>query len=214
MFTGIVEEVGRVLFLRRSGGRARLAVEADLVLRETRPGDSISIDGVCQTVVEIREGSFAVDCMAETLGKTTLGALVPGSRVNLERALRADSRLGGHILQGHVSAVVPIRSLGASRDNVYLRVDIPEGLLRHCVPEGSIALDGMSLTIAGISGTEVLVNIIPATLERTSLRFKKAGDRMNLETDIIGRYVERLLGPRRQDGNLTAERLREWGYGN
>ncbi len=212
MFTGIVEEVGTVKSFSRAGERARLVVAASAVLDGTRPGDSINVEGVCQTVVELGAGTFAVDTLAESLKKTTLGGLAPGCRVNLERALRADSRLGGHILQGHVSASVPIRKLETARNNVYLTVDIPGELLRYCVAEGSVALDGVSLTIAAITGTEVVVNIIPATIENTSLKYKKTGDRMNLETDIIGRYVESLLLPYGRGGELSAERLRELGY--
>jgi len=156
-----------------------------------------------------------VDTLAESLKKTTLGSFRAGNPVNLERALRPDSRMGGHIVQGHVTCTVRIQALQATGNNVYLAVEIPEDQLRYCVPEGSIALDGISLTIARISGNVVTVNIIPATIKTTSLGYKQSGGLMNLETDIIGRYVERLLGRNSAPppaGTLSFERLRELGY--
>jgi riboflavin synthase len=191
MFTGIVEEIGRVRSALRAGDSARLVIEAATVLAETGPGDSISIDGVCQTVTGL-------------LRK-------PGDRVNLERSLRADARLGGHIVQGHVSGVASIREIRRSVDNVYLSVELPVDLMRYCVREGSIALDGISLTIADLVGTRVVINVIPATLERTTLTDKRPGDQLNVETDIIGRYVERLLSAYERPG-MTTGRMQELGY--
>jgi riboflavin synthase len=212
VFTGIVEEVGRISSVTASGDKARLVVRAERVLEGTCLGDSINIDGVCQTVTAVNdpEGTFAVDTLGESLKKTTLGGLRVGSPVNLERALRPDSRMGGHIVQGHVACTVRILALRTVGNNVYLEAEIPDDQLRYCVPEGSIALDGISLTIARISANVVTVNIIPATLKATCLADKWAGDLMNLETDIIGRYVERLLSPGAK--GLTFERLRELGY--
>ena len=218
MFTGIIEEVGIVKALNRESDRARLVIQAEKVIEGTKYGDSINIEGVCQTVAEIGNDSFAVFTLAESLKKTTLGELRVGSRVNLERAMTPNSRMGGHIVQGHVSAAVPIRELSRTGGNVYLSVEVPDALIRLCVPEGSVALDGMSLTVAKISGSLITVNIIPVTFEGTTLKYKKAGDRMNLETDIIGRYVERYLAPffsQPQGGEnetLSFERLRELGY--
>jgi riboflavin synthase len=193
MFTGIVEEVGEVASFRRFDGRARLTIRARKVLEGTADGDSISIDGVCQTVVELDGGTFGVDVLAESLKKTTLGSLRTGLHVNLERALRSDARFDGHIVQGHVHCPAPIRELREDGSNTYLTVEIPENLLRYCVAEGSIALDGMSLTIARLAGALATMNIIPATLDKTALRYKRTGDFMNLETDIIARYVERFV---------------------
>ena len=215
MFTGIVEETGTVVSVRREPGRAHLRIRAARVLEGSRRGDSINIEGVCQTVDSLEGDSFSVFSLAESLKKTTLGSLGPGSRVNLERALRPDSRMGGHIVQGHVSCVVPIRELVSGGGNVYLTVEVPPPWRRYCVREGSIALDGMSLTIAKISGGLVTVNIIPVTFAETSLAYKKAGGMMNMETDIIGRYVERLLGGGAEEessGGLSAERMKELGY--
>ena len=216
MFTGIVEEVGRVYSIDNLGDKARLVIQAKLVMEGICMGDSINVDGVCQTVAGIGSETFTVDTLAESLKKTTLGNLKAGSPVNLERALRADSRMGGHFVQGHVTCAVRIRELRTTGNNVYLAVEIPEDQLRYCVPEGSISLDGISLTVANISGNIVTVNIIPVTLKVTSLGSKKNGDLINLETDIIGRYVERLLMhiamPAANAGSLSFERLRELGY--
>lgn len=218
MFTGIVEEVGVVAALNRESGRARLVIRAGTVLEGTKYGDSINVEGVCQTVAEFTDNSFTVFTLAESLKKTTLGELRVGSKVNLERAMTPNTRMGGHMVQGHVSAAVPIREISKTDNNVYLSVEVPGELLRLCVPEGSVALDGISLTVAKISGSLVTVNIIPVTIESTTLKYKKAGDKMNLETDIIGRYVERYLRPfisQAGDGentNLSIERMRELGY--
>ena len=223
MFTGIIEEVGVVTALNRESGKMRLVIGAKNILEGTRYGDSVNVEGVCQTVAELGENSFTVFTLAESLKKTTLGELRAGRQVNLERAMRPDSRMGGHIVQGHVSAAVPIRELARTGGNVYLSVEIPDAFLRLCVPEGSITLDGISLTVAKISGSLITVNIIPVTFEGTTLKNKKPGDRMNLETDIIGRYVERYLTPFaanfravgshiEESGSLSFERLHELGY--
>ena len=212
MFTGIIEEVGVVTALNRESDRMRLVIGAKKVLEGTKYGDSISIEGVCQTVTELGDGRFTVFTLAESLKKTTLGELRTGSKVNLERAMRPDSFMGGHIVQGHISTTVPIRELSRSGANVYLSVEVPDAFIRLCVPEGSVTLDGMSLTVAKISGSLVTVNIIPATIEGTTLKLKKAGDKMNLETDIIGRYVERFLAPFIANNRLSIEKLRELGY--
>jgi len=218
MFTGIIEETGVVSSLVRESGRMRTVIRADKVLIDTKYGDSISVDGVCQTVAEISDNSFTIFTLAESLKKTTLCGLRTGSKVNLERAMRLDSRLGGHMVQGHISAAVPIIELSVTAGNVYLSVEVPQELVRQCVPEGSIALDGISLTIAKISGSVVTVNIIPVTFEGTTLKYKKAGDKMNLETDIIGRYVERYLAPfasrfnNEENNALNIKKLREFGY--
>ena len=213
MFTGIVEETGTVESIAHETGRARINIAAVLALEGTSPGDSINVDGVCQTVSQIGKGTFSVYTLAESLKKTTLGDLAPGDSVNLERAMRADTRMGGHIVQGHVSCRAPIRELTTGGGNVYLVVEVPdEEVLRCCVPEGSVALHGISLTIARISGKLLTVNIIPVTFERTNLRHRKVGDELNLETDIIGRYVVKLLAPYAKNAGLTTERMKELGY--
>jgi riboflavin synthase len=216
MFTGIVEETGTVTGVMRQPGRTLITIRASRVLEGTQTGDSVNIDGVCQTVSSLEGESFRVFTLAESLKKTTLGSLAAGDPVNLERALRAGTPLGGHIVQGHISCTVPVRELSVGGGNVYLAVELPEEQLRCCVPEGSVALHGISLTIAEISGNLLRVNIIPATFERTNLSRKKPGDRVNLETDIIGRYVQRLLAPyggaSSTEGALSFRRMKELGY--
>jgi riboflavin synthase len=222
MFTGIIEEVGTVAALTRESGRTRMVIRAQKVLEQTKYGDSINVEGACQTVAELGDGTFMVYTLAESLKKTTLGELRVGSKVNLERAMLPTTRMGGHMVQGHVSAAVPIRELSKTGNNVYLSVEAPDELLRLCVPEGSVALDGISLTVAKIAGSIITVNIIPVTIEDTTLRYKKPGDKMNLETDIIGRYVERYLAPfisrsvnesgNKETSGFSIERMRELGY--
>jgi riboflavin synthase len=216
MFTGIVEETGTVACVTRQPGRALITIKASRVLEGTQTGDSINVDGVCQTVSRLEGETFSVFTLAESLKKTTLGSLAAGDSVNLERAARADTRMGGHIVQGHISCAVPIRELSSGSGNVYLVVEAPEEPLRCCVPEGSIALHGISLTIARISGSLLTVNIIPATFERTNLSRKKPGDLINLETDVIGRYVQRLLAPygaaSSEGGALSLRRMKDLGY--
>jgi riboflavin synthase len=206
MFTGIIEEVGIVRSLKRKGsGWVQLEVEGKVVLEGSRIGDSVAIDGVCQTIQGMGPRTFRVDTLAESLKKTTLGNLSPGARVNLERALRFDGRLGGHFVQGHVSGVGRIRTIKREKNNVYVSLLLSPDLLRYCVPEGSIALDGISLTLASVTDREITVNLIPVTLEQTTWGGKKEGDSVNVETDIIGRYVERFLFKKKESGSQNPE---------
>ncbi|MCX7787926.1 MAG: riboflavin synthase [Spirochaetes bacterium] len=213
MFTGIVEEVGTVRSIERLGsGWAQIEVEAKIILPGTKIGDSIAIDGVCQTIKHIGSHSFIVDTLAESLKKTTLGFLRSGSKVNLERALRFDGRMDGHFVQGHVSGVARIQTIQREKNNVYFTFSLSPSLLHYCVPEGSIALDGISLTIASIQESTISVNLIPVTLERTTWKYKREGDFVNVETDIIGRYVEKFLGLKTHQSRdaLTWESFRGW----
>ncbi len=214
MFTGLVEEVGTVRHVRRRGEYLRLQVNCSTVLAGLRTGDSVSIDGACQTAVAVDPAGFAVDTLAETLRKTTFGSLVPGATVNLERALRVGDRLGGHIVQGHVDGVGILASIERSNRNIYLSVDLDPALLRYCVSEGSIAISGISLTIATLTERGVKVNIIPETWKRTSLRDRRVGDPVNIEVDILARYVERLLPSQNQTkSSLDVTTLARWEYG-
>ncbi|WP_319415883.1 riboflavin synthase [Marispirochaeta aestuarii] len=216
MFTGLVEEIGTVRSLRRQGEYQHMEIACAKVLEGSAVGDSISLDGVCQTVTAIRDGAFCVEALAATLKKTTLGHFRQGRRVNLERAMSLGDRLGGHLVQGHIDAVGRLAELRIEDKNVFLSVKLPDELLPLCVAEGSIALDGVSLTIAGISGSRVRVNVIPLTWRETVLSERKTGDGINIEVDIIGRYVARMLefsGDGTKTGaGLSRARLESLGY--
>jgi riboflavin synthase len=193
VFTGIVREVGSVEVLERSEAGARLRIRAGFA-SELEPGDSVSVAGACLTVAERDGTGFAADVMNQTLGLTTLGELETGSTVNLEPALRAGDPLGGHLVQGHVDGAALVAA--ATPDGIARRllVTLPAGLRRYVVEHGSLAIDGVSLTVAGVDGADVEVSLIPETLERTTLGALTGGDRVNVEVDQIARYVERLVG--------------------
>jgi riboflavin synthase len=196
VFTGIVEELGTVEAVERRSDAVRLTVRATTVLEDTRRGDSISVNGCCLTVAERTEGSWTADVMAETLDKTGLGALAPGQRVNLERAVTAGTRLGGHLVQGHVDGVghVVRRDPGDHWDVV--TISLPAALAPYLVDKGSITVDGVSLTVVEARDDDFTVSLIPETLRRTTLGFRAPGDPVNLEVDVIGKYVARQLEAR------------------
>ena len=211
MFTGIVEEFGRVVRLETNEDCARLTVEAPTVTQDASLGDSISVNGCCLTVAAMHGNTFTADLMAETLTRTTLGSQAPGDPVNLERALRATDRLGGHIVQGHVDATAEVldRSHGEHWD--LLRVGLPREIARYVAVKGSVALDGVSLTVVDVedaqhdapdasptpgAGASLSVGLIPETLRRTTLGRRRPGERVNLEVDVMAKYAERLLGAR------------------
>ncbi len=192
MFTGLVTEIGAVRAIERDDAGARISIDADLA-DELQTGDSIAISGVCLTATALRPGGFDADVMNRTLELTSLGGLEPGANVNLEPALRASDRLGGHIVQGHVDATGAVTQLiddGFARRVV---VELPAGLERYVVERGSIALNGVSLTVAGLDDRRVEVSLIPETLERTTLGEVEVGTRINIEVDVIARHAERLL---------------------
>ena len=219
MFTGIVEELGRVVRLETVEDSARLTVEAPTVTQDASLGDSISVNGCCLTVAAMHGNTFAADLMAETLTRTTLGSQAPGDPVNLERALRATDRLGGHIVQGHVDATAEVldRSHGEHWD--LLRVGLPQEIARYVAVKGSVALDGVSLTVVDVedaqrdapdasptpgAGASLSVGLIPETLRRTTLGTRRPGERVNLEVDVMAKYAERLLGARLSEEDRQA----------
>ncbi|MEV5409091.1 riboflavin synthase [Thermopolyspora sp. NPDC052614] len=195
MFTGIVEEIGEIAGVEHVGDRAgelaRIAIRGKTVTSDARHGDSIAVDGVCLTVVALDGEVFTVDAVAETLARTTLGDRAVGSRVNLERAVRADQRLGGHIVQGHVDGTGTVLSREPGERWERVRFSLPPALARYVVEKGSVAVDGVSLTVAGVDAESFTVALIPATLELTTLGAKRPGDRVNLEVDVIAKYVEK-----------------------
>jgi riboflavin synthase len=194
MFTGLVEEVGTVRSTRRRGDYQELWVNAEAVTSDLKRGDSVSIDGACQTVTALDARGFAVETLAVSLKKTTLGALSRGAAVNLERALTPSTRMGGHFVQGHVDGTGRVSKLQRRGENIYLELVLPDELARYCIAEGSIAVDGVSLTIADLRGTRVTINVIPTTWNDTALRSRSVGDYVNIEVDVLARYVERLMG--------------------
>lgn len=199
MFTGIVEEVGSVASIESgAAGNARLTIQATRILdASTKTGDSICVNGVCLTAINLTSSTFSADLAPETLHRTNLGDLKPGSLVNLERALLPTTRLSGHIVQGHIDATGEIVALDLlGEDNWWLKVRVPPELDRYLVFKGSVALDGISLTVASLEGTILAITIIPHTIEHTALKTAQPGQRINIETDILARHVEKFLSLR------------------
>lgn len=211
MFTGIIEEIGRVRALRRGARSFTLEIEASKVLEGTQVGDSIATNGVCLTVTRMDEGGFAADVMPETVERTALKRLQPGSRVNLERALTLSSRLGGHLVAGHVDAPGRIASRREDDTALWLEIEAEPAVLRYVVEKGSIAIDGVSLTVARVGERSFSVSLIPHTQGVTTLHERRVGDRVNLENDMLVKYVEKLMG-RAPQGGLTLDFLRENGF--
>ena len=195
MFTGIVEEKGTVGHISLAGISGSIAIKARKVLEGTRIGDSIAVNGICLTVVSLRPDGFTADVMAETIRRTSLGSCQPGDPVNLERAMAADGRFGGHIVAGHIDGVGTIRSAVPEGNAVWITIDAPPQILRYIVEKGSIAIDGISLTVAYVDESVFKVSVIPHTAAETTLLSKKAGDIVNLENDIVGKYIEKLMRP-------------------
>jgi riboflavin synthase len=213
MFTGIVETVGRVTVFQKRGDFHLLGVESDLPVEEISIGDSVDIDGCCQTVVRKEGRVLFFEVSPETLSRTTARDLRRGDRVNLERALRLGDRLGGHMVLGHVDGVGTILDASSKGDFKVCRLALPQGLGRYMVEKGSVAVDGISLTVNEAAGDEISVGLIPHTLDRTVLAAKGPGDRVNVEADMIGKYVERLLRPEgRKETGLDREFLARHGF--
>ena len=196
MFTGIVEELGEVVALETAEESVRLTLRGPTVTGDAVAGASIAVDGVCLTVVAVRDGTFTADVMRETLDRSALGALEPGARVNLERAVRASDRLGGHIVQGHVDGLGTVVSRTPGARWEVLRIGLEPTLSRYVVEKGSVAVDGVSLTVSAVGEGWFEVSLIPTTLELTTLGRRQPGERVNLEVDVIAKYVERLLEER------------------
>ncbi|MFJ5939264.1 MULTISPECIES: riboflavin synthase [unclassified Streptomyces] len=195
MFTGIVEELGEVVAVERLEDASRFRLRGPLVTEGAQHGDSIAVNGVCLTVVEHGDGEFTADVMAETLKRSSLGALGVGSRVNLERPMAVGGRLGGHIVQGHVDGTGTVLARTPSEHWELVKVGLPAHLARYVVEKGSITVDGVSLTVVEVGDDWFTISLIPTTLDLTTLGIKKSGDPVNLEVDVIAKYVERLLGP-------------------
>lgn len=211
MFTGIIEEIGTVRRIEHGAKGARLTIQANTVLEDTRIGDSIATNGVCLTVVSMTGDSFSADVMAESLRRSSLGTLQGGSPVNLERAMAANGRFGGHIVSGHIDGTGTIASQKREDNAVWVKIKTPAPLLRYIVEKGSIAIDGVSLTVAAVTDTDFSVSIIPHTGAQTILLGKKPGDPVNLECDVIGKYVEKLTASHKT-GGISTNFLAENGF--
>lgn len=214
MFTGIIEEVGKIAGIRRENGKRRLKVSAPRLAKELKKGDSVAVSGVCLTAVEVDSGSFGTDLAEETWNLTSFSRIKPGALVNLELPMRLDGRLGGHLVQGHVDGTAKFVSLDKIPDaeDYWLRIEIPPELARYVIFKGSLSIEGISLTVARIEGTAVTVAIIPHTAEMTNLTSLRPGDPVNLEVDMIAKYVEKMMRGESANSSITLERLVSRGF--
>ena len=213
MFTGIIEEVGTIKLIKRGINSASLVIKAQKVLEGTKIGDSIAVNGICLTVTELFSDSFSADVMHETLNRSALSKLSVKSRVNLERAMQANCRFGGHIVSGHVDGVGKITQIRRDDNAVWYTVSAEQEIIRYIVLKGSITINGISLTVAKVSDNDFSISAIPHTVSNTVLTDLKEGDLVNLETDIIGKYVEKLLAVNKpQKGGITMDFLSQYGF--
>ena len=194
MFTGIIEEVGTIRAMSMSGNSGEISIRARTVLEGTKIGDSIAVNGICLTVTSLRPDGFTADVMPETVSRSSLGSANAGDRVNLERAMAADGRFGGHIVSGHIDGTGKIVEMKRDENAVWVKIEAAQDILRYIVGKGSITIDGISLTVAAVTGRDFSVSIIPHTGAQTTLLTRQEGDKVNLETDIIAKYTEKLLG--------------------
>ena len=193
MFTGIIEEIGHVNNVKKGTASAILTIQAEKVLEGTHIGDSIAVNGVCLTVTGIYDNTFTADVMHETLNRSSLGKLVSGSAVNLERAMAADGRFGGHIVSGHIDGTGKVAAITKDDNAIWYQIKTDSGILRYIVEKGSVAIDGISLTVAKTDSQSFSVSIIPHTAGATTLSLRKVGDVVNLENDIVGKYIEKFI---------------------
>ena len=193
MFSGIVEEIGAIQAIEKALAGAKISIVSSLVLEDLKVGESISVSGACLTASYVGDTGFSVDVSTETLNCTTLGTISVGSPVNLERAMKLNARMGGHLVTGHVDGIGILRARQQDGNAIRLTVEAPEEIIRYCVPKGSITIDGISLTINAVSDRSIAVAIIPHTAKVTTMGLKQIGNAVNLESDLIGKYVERLL---------------------
>lgn len=216
MFTGIVEELGSIRSVRRGQHSSVLSIAAKDILSDLKIGDSVAVNGVCLTATTVDGSGFTADVMHETLDRSALAGLGPGSPVNLERAMAANGRFGGHIVAGHVDGVGTIAAIEKDDNAIWFTITAPAQVLRYVVEKGSIAIDGISLTVARVETDRFAVSVIPHTAAVTLLGLRRTGDRVNLESDLVGKYVERLLRPapeeKGQESKLTMEFLSQHGF--
>lgn len=217
VFTGIVEEVGTVVGIKRGQHSATLGIKAEKVLEDLKIGDSVAVNGICLTATSVLSNGFTADVMHETLNRSSLSKLSRGSRVNLERAMPANGRFGGHIVSGHVDGVGTIVNIMRDDTAIWYTIKAESSILRYIVEKGSITVDGVSLTVARVGESEFSISAIPHTVSVTVLGQKKTGDIVNLENDIIGKYIEKLLSPKtdsdkNEKSGITRELLSQYGF--
>lgn len=217
MFTGIIEEIGTIKSINSTGISSQLCINANKILEDTKIGDSIAVNGVCLTVTSIKSNLFTADVMAETLRRSNLGSLIPQSKVNLERAMPANGRFGGHIVSGHIDGTGTIVETKPEGNAVWIKINCSDNLLKYIIHKGSITIDGISLTVAKVTDSDFSVSIIPHTAANTTLLQKKSGDVVNLENDVVGKYIEKLLSFQKTDeqkpqSKITEEFLRQNGF--
>ncbi|HJS97833.1 MAG TPA: riboflavin synthase [Terriglobales bacterium] len=214
MFTGLIEEVGRVEKIKEDGGKRRLTISASRLPSELKIGDSISVSGTCLTAVEVHSQSFAADLAAETWARTSFSRIRQGALVNLELPMRADGRFGGHLVQGHVDGTGKFLGLEPipGGNDFWLRLEIPSDLERYVVHKGSLSVEGISLTVAKLEGNTVTIAIIPHTIEMTNLKSLRRDDPLNLEVDLVAKYVEKMVRGEEASAELTVERLMAEGF--
>lgn len=217
MFTGIIEEIGTIKSINSNGISSQLCINANKILEDTKIGDSIAVNGVCLTVTSIKSNLFTADVMAETLRRSNLGSLIPQSKINLERAMPANGRFGGHIVSGHIDGTGTIVETKPEGNAVWIKINCSDNLLKYIIHKGSITIDGISLTVAKVTDSDFSVSIIPHTAANTTLLQKKSGDVVNLENDVVGKYIEKLLSFQKIDeqkpqSKITEEFLRQNGF--
>jgi riboflavin synthase len=214
VFTGLIEEVGTIREVKRSGASSYIEVVCEKVLEDIRVGDSVAVNGVCLTATDISGDSFRADVMNETLSRSSLGALSSGSRVNLERAMSAKRRFGGHIVSGHIDGTGTVTDIKKDGIATWYTISAKPEIMRYIAEKGSIAIDGISLTVAKVTETGFSVSVIPHTADQTVLPLKKVGDTVNLENDVIAKYVERLMkpAPEEKSGGITLDFLAKNGF--
>ncbi|GLB26358.1 riboflavin synthase subunit alpha [Lacrimispora xylanolytica] len=212
MFTGIIEEIGTIEGMKKGASSAVLRIQASKIMDDIHLGDSIAVNGVCLTVTRISSTGFESDVMHETMNRSSLGNLRIGSSVNLERAMPANGRFGGHIVSGHIDGTGTILNIQRDDNAVWYKIKTPLSVLRYIIEKGSIAIDGISLTVAKVSKDSFHVSIIPHTAQFTTLDKRRVGDLVNLENDCVGKYVEHLTGSETKNNNITAEFLAKYGF--
>ncbi|KGR73522.1 riboflavin synthase [Ureibacillus manganicus] len=212
MFTGIIEEIGKVTAIKKDSTSMELTLHCPKILTDARLGDSISVNGVCLTITNLQNEQMAVDVMPETVKATNIHQLKIGDPVNLERAMSANGRFGGHFVSGHVDGSGVIRSIRPVSNAVYIEIGISRELVENCIPRGSITIDGTSLTIFNVSDQSVTISLIPHTFTETILGMKKVGDQVNIETDLLGKYIQHHIKNKENQSNITLDFLKQHGF--